>query len=213
MLYKQVNQSFSRRVGKGFGLAQRQLLEDELQAFKFNLDVFNTEPFRAIYLEIGFGNGEHFINQALLKPNTLFIGAEAYLNGVANTIKLATEHNLKNIIIWPDDIDLLTRQIPDNSISGIYILFPDPWPKSSQRKKRLLNHERSTVINRILKPDGFCAFASDISDYYAPSLRLFEYLNYKIVSTKPHENYLQTKYHTKALAEGRVPQFFTATKK
>ena len=74
-----------------------------------------------------------------LNPDNLYVGVEVYLNGVANFLKLATQKDNNNFFIWPNDLDMILQDIPDRSLDGIYILFPDPWHKRRYLKKRLLN--------------------------------------------------------------------------
>ena len=82
-----------------------------------------------IILEIGFGDGENLINSAKTNPNSFYIGADPYLNTTAKCLFKIFDYNLKNIFIWPDDIRKILKFFPDDSVSEIKILFPDPWPK------------------------------------------------------------------------------------
>lgn len=168
-----------------------------------------------IILEIGVGMGEHFVHQAAKNPNIFFIGVEVYLNGIANVLKLAIQQNVSNFLLWPDDLDLIINYLPDKQLDGIYILFPDPWPKNKQRKKRIFNIQRLAILQDKLKDGGFLSFASDIPDYFSASLKLI--INNKNFSlqeaedfSKPHSNYITTKYHSKAINEGRTANFWQA---
>ena len=84
-----------------------------------------------IVLEIGFGDGENLINSAKINPNFFYIGADPFLNTTAKCLSKILQYNLKNIVIWPDDIRKILKFFPNNSISEIKILFPDPWPKKN----------------------------------------------------------------------------------
>lgn len=204
-----INKSFARRVGKSLSNVAKDLIANYLPSVQYKPELLANNKSN-VFLEIGFGMGEHFIHQLSINKNDLFIGAEAYLNGVANVLNHVKDQNLSNFLIWPDDIDLIISNMPDNSINGIYILFPDPWHKTRHRKKRLFNEERYEQFVQKLKPRGFIVFASDIADYFKETKNLvskdFTFINKDDLT--PHENYVITKYHQKAITEGRIPQFF-----
>ena len=207
-----LNRSFSRRIGKSLSATQKDLLEFNLPAHLYDKDTLGTfVAGKPLILEVGFGMGDHFINQAKLNPHSIFIGAEPYLNGVANALKLAKDQGISNFLLWSDDLDIILSDMPDNILAGIYILFPDPWPKTKQLKKRILNIERLGIFKKKLKDGGFLVFASDIDSY-------FEMVKKLIVSdksfqladddfTRPHANYITTKYHQKSIDEGRTARF------
>ena len=213
------NRSFSRRVGKGLSKSQKNLLGDTLAQYLWSNNSLDDHPVdRSIILEIGFGMGEHFIHQACCRPDQLLIGVEAYLNGIANVLKLALDANIRNILLWPDDLDLMIKDIPLGCLSGIYLLFPDPWPKRKHHKKRFLNTERLHILQSKLKPGGFFIFASDVDDYFFATKDLVVKNN----SFKPLEldsdflnqpnDYIVTKYHNKAQIERRTVRFLHAIK-
>jgi release factor glutamine methyltransferase len=209
-----LNRSFSRRIGKSLSQLQKDLLEQNLPHHLFSVEkVESVSASKEIILEIGFGMGEHFVHQTALNPDKLFIGAEVYLNGVANVLKLAEKSSLPNFLIWPNDLDLIQKDLPDQILSGIYILFPDPWPKRRQKKKRIFNTERLTILKQKLKAGGFIIFASDIVDYFEQSLELISNdVNFAVEIIPHHLNYLKTKYHQKAEKENRHAQFLQAIK-
>ena len=210
----QLNRSYARRIGKSLSGVQQNLLDNELPKYLFSKEKLANEK-REIYLEIGFGMGEHFINQAKMNPEALFIGVEVYLNGVANVLKLAHKQNIKNFLLFPNNLDFVLHDLPDNSLDGIYILFPDPWIKNRQKKKRILGKERLKILQPKLKDKGILIFASDIENYFDEAVELikqnsdFQILNEGDYLT-PHENYITTKYHQKAINEGRTAKFITA---
>ncbi|KJV92795.1 protein-(glutamine-N5) methyltransferase, release factor-specific [Rickettsia bellii str. RML Mogi] len=144
--------------------AERIKIREHLRTYKE--DVANFSSSTSIFLEIGFGMGEHFINQAKMNPDKLFIGVEVYLNGVANVLKLAEEQNITNFLLFPNNLDFILHDLPNNSLDRIYILFPDPWIKNRQKKKRILNKERLTILQTKLKNKGSLIFTSDIENYF-----------------------------------------------
>ncbi|ABV75537.1 bifunctional N5-glutamine S-adenosyl-L-methionine-dependent methyltransferase/tRNA (m7G46) methyltransferase [Rickettsia akari str. Hartford] len=206
-----LNRSYARRVGKSLSGVQQNLLDNELLKYLFSKAKLESEK-RKVFLEIGFGMGEHFINQAKMNPDTLFIGVEVYLNGVANVLKLAAEQNIKNFLLFPNNLDLILNDLPNNSLDGIYILFPDPWIKNKQKKKRIFNKERLKVLQDKLKDNGNLVFASDIENYFYEAIELIkQHGNFEIMNNDDyltsHDNYVMTKYHQKAIKENRTPKF------
>jgi release factor glutamine methyltransferase len=101
--------------------------------------------------------------------------------------------------------------MPDNILEGIYILFPDPWPKTKQLKKRILNTKRLSIFKKKLKDGGFLVFASDIDSYFEMVKKLFDNDESFKLHTQdflhPHANYVTTKYHQKSIDAGRIARF------
>ena len=159
-----------------------------------------------VWLEIGFGGGEHLAHQAALNPHVTVIGAEAYLNGVAKLLSEVEARNLANVRIHYGDARVLLEKLPARSIDRVYLLYPDPWPKGRQNKRRFVNAENLAALHRILKPQGQFWFASDIADYgdwtldHVTTSTLF---TVEGEGTQPFENWVQTRYEAKARREGR----------
>jgi release factor glutamine methyltransferase len=214
--YTLFNRTFGRRIGKSLSNIQKDLIENELPKYAFTLESLAKNKYEKTILEIGFGMGEHFVHQMSLDMASLFIGAEVYLNGVANVLKQTGEQNINNFLIWPEDIDLILANLPAESLDGIYILFPDPWHKRRYMKKRLLNAERLELLKTKLKPNGFLVFASDIDDYFDSAKNLIHKDPDLSIQNSdfltPHKGYIKTKYHQKAEESGRTPQFLYASK-
>ncbi len=208
-----LNRSFARRVGKALSALKQNLIDVELPKHLYNPERFNEKinntNYNKVFLEIGFGMGEHFVNQVRSNQNALYIGVEVYINGVASALKEIKDCN--NFMLWPDDLDLILPDIPKNSIDGIYVLFPDPWHKKRALKKRLFNQIRLNYFKEKLKSKGFIAFASDIEDYFHDVHKLIDADSDLIISnndfSNPHPGYIQTKYHSKAIKEGRTAKF------
>ena len=111
-------------------------------------------------LEIGFGGGEHLAHQAALNPEVSFIGAEPFLNGVAKLLAEIAQGDISNIAIHYGDARPLLEALPEASFERIYLLYPDPWPKERQKKRRFVNAENLAHFARVLQPDGQFWFAS-----------------------------------------------------
>jgi len=118
-----------------------------------------------VWLEIGFGGGEHMAAQADLNRDTLILGAEPFQNGVASALRHIDERGLSNIRLWDDDVREMMARLPDACLERVHILFPDPWPKARHNKRRLVNAELLVELARLLKPGGRLRFATDWADY------------------------------------------------
>lgn len=226
---------FGRRKGRTIRKAKSTLLEAFLPTIKitpetnFNKQTLFARPVEKVFLEIGFGNGEHLAGQALNNPETGFIGAEVFQNGVANLLTLITGikegDNLPekitllpgrndNIRVWDDDVRLLFSKIPDNFVDKVFVLFPDPWPKKRHASRRFINPDNLKEIARILKKDGILRVATDHKVYKGWTLRQMAADKNFVWTAKcgndwKHEpsDWVQTKYQRKAIREGRRPVF------
>jgi len=212
--FNKLNRTFARRIGKTLSDLNKNILETELPKHNYAPEKIIDTKYKKIFLEVGFGMGEHFVHQVQSNPDCLYIGAEVYLNGVANVFK---KTDAANFMIWPDDLDEILEQIPAGKLDGIYVLFPDPWHKRRYLKKRLFNQSRLASFKATLKQGGFIIFASDIEDYFLDACKLLkadsDFAMLRDDFAIPHEGYIQTKYHAKAIREGRVAKFIEAQKK
>ena len=118
-----------------------------------------------VWLEIGFGGGEHMAGQAERRPEVLILGAEPFQNGVASALRHIDERGLKNVRLQDGDARELLAHLPDACLERIFVLFPDPWPKARHHKRRLVTPEVLAEFARALKPAGRFRFATDWADY------------------------------------------------
>ncbi len=126
-----------------------------------------------VWLEIGFGGGEHMAAQAARRPDALIIGAEPFLNGVASALRHVDEQGLSNVRLHDGDVRELLARLPDACLDRVFILFPDPWPKARHHKRRLVQTELIADLARLLKPGGALRFATDWADYADWTLERF----------------------------------------
>jgi tRNA (guanine-N7-)-methyltransferase len=169
-------------------------------------------PPRELWLEIGFGGGEHLAAQAESHPDVGFIGAEPFVNGVARLLSLAEAAGLDNIRILADDARLLLKALPDSAIARAFVLFPDPWPKLRHRKRRIVNPDTVADLARAIRSGGELRLATDDPDYARAMLETvlrqprFAWLAERNDDwlARP-DDWPPTRYEEKALAAGRRP--------
>lgn len=126
-----------------------------------------------VWLEIGFGGGEHLAVQAARNPSALMIGCEPFLNGVASALRHIEQGDLKNVRLHADDARAVVQALPDASLDRIMILFPDPWHKARHNKRRLIQPAFAAELARKLKPGGRLRFVTDWKDYAGWALERF----------------------------------------
>jgi tRNA (guanine-N7-)-methyltransferase len=154
--------TFGRIKSRPIKPRQAALLDSLLPKIAFDA----AEPLTGeTWLEIGFGGGEHLAEQASRHPEVRLIGAEPFLNGVASALRHVDERALTNVRLHQGDAREVVAALPDASISRIFILFPDPWPKARHHKRRLVQPETVEEVARVLKPGGALRFATDVADY------------------------------------------------
>lgn len=120
---------------------------------------------KAVWLEIGFGGGEHMAGQAARSPDTLIVGVEPFLNGVASALRHVEERGLANVRVHQGDAREVAARLPDGCLDRVFILFPDPWPKARHHKRRIIQNEFLVELARLLKPGGGLRFATDWAEY------------------------------------------------
>ena len=124
---------------------------------------FHRESKTPIWLEIGFGNGEFLSHMSQTHPEINFIGCEPFINGVA-ALLASLKGPVDNLKIWNDNARILIDALPDSSIDRIYLLNPDPWPKTRHTKRRFIQQDTLDDLARILKPDGQLIISTDVKD-------------------------------------------------
>jgi tRNA (guanine-N7-)-methyltransferase len=131
------------------------------QAKNLNNDFKNTE----FLIEVGCGNGEQIIHRAKNNPQKQYIACEVFKNSLAKIAKQIETLDLKNLKIFYEDARILLEALPENSIDTVMVLYPDPWPKTKHKKRRIVNQELLDLTYRIIKPEGKLIMATDITDY------------------------------------------------
>jgi tRNA (guanine-N7-)-methyltransferase len=175
-----------------------------------------AEPMRAIWLEVGFGGGEHLLAQARANPDVGFIGCEPFFEGAAKLIVAIEAEGLTNVRLFLDDARLLMAVLPDVCLDRAFLLFPDPWHKKRHHKRRFVTDETVTEMARLLAPGGEWRIASDIMDYIDWSLRTLSRSEMFTWTARQADDWRRrgagwpaTRYEEKALAQGRMPVYLT----
>ncbi|MEB3703020.1 tRNA (guanine(46)-N(7))-methyltransferase TrmB [Candidatus Bealeia paramacronuclearis] len=158
---------YGRRKGKALRPRAQNALDYKLPQVLIPLETPLSffEDAQEVWLEIGFGGGEHLASQLKNNPHVHIIGVEPFMNGVASLLKAVEDPDLPRLHLLPDDVRLLLPQIPEKSLSRIFVLFPDPWPKKRHHMRRLLQKEFLDLLLPKLKPGGIFRVASDHADY------------------------------------------------
>jgi tRNA (guanine-N7-)-methyltransferase len=209
-------QLYGRRKGRPLKTSQQLLMDAVLKKFALeppsqgliNLQkVFADQVYEAFWLEIGFGGGEHLVHQAERYQHVGFIGAEAFVNGVASLARLIEEKQLSNVRLFLGDGRHLLKTLPAQSIRKVVILFPDPWPKLRHHKRRLINEVNLLEISRILGRGGELRIASDHQGYIQWILEKIRKVPQLIPQFNPSEipfvkpkGWESTRYEEKALS-------------
>ncbi|MFN8972843.1 MAG: tRNA (guanosine(46)-N7)-methyltransferase TrmB [Alphaproteobacteria bacterium] len=210
--------SFGRNRGRSLSAHQQRLVDELLPQLKPSLlrrVAPRSDEYKQFTLEIGFGAGEHLAAQARHHPETLYLGSEPYINGVAKLLAVIDREKLTNIRIDTRDVRELLKELPSASLDEIFILFPDPWPKARHHKRRLINYETLALLARLHKPGGRLLIATDHADYAAWILEhLSQSQDYAWLAESaadwqtPPSDWTETKYQRKTSGEGRQPMFF-----
>ncbi|MGB4106808.1 MAG: tRNA (guanosine(46)-N7)-methyltransferase TrmB [Alphaproteobacteria bacterium] len=177
------------------------------------------KPFKDYWFEIGFGNGEHLL---ALKNGFLdvgFIGAESFVNGMANFLKDTGEKELGNIRVHMDDAMMVVRSLKDSSLGRIYILNPDPWPKLRHHKRRIVSQSNLDEFARVLKPGGRLVLATDVDDlaeWMVTQCTIHPAFEWTANSLKdwqtPPAEWIETRYAFKGKQAGRRQTFLVFKK-
>ena len=217
---------YGRRRGKPLRLGRRDVLERLLPALRLdpgayangNLDPRSLfpAPVRAVWLEVGFGAGEHLAAQARANPDVGIIGCEPFINGVARLLTEVDAHGLDNVRIVMDDAGLLLDALAPGSIERGFLLFPDPWPKRRHNKRRFVEAKNIDAMARILANGADWRLATDHMDYcrwilaHMAASEHFQWLARRPGDWRHRpDDWPPTRYEEKGIAAGRPPAFLS----
>ncbi|MCZ6587979.1 MAG: tRNA (guanosine(46)-N7)-methyltransferase TrmB [Alphaproteobacteria bacterium] len=216
-------QFYGRRRGRRLRQHREGLLATLLPSLELSLPADGSpldtaalfgRPVRDIWLEIGFGSGEHLIWQAQHHSDVGIIGAEPFLNGVARLLSYIADGNVGNVRIVPDDVRPTLDQLPTASLGRVFILFPDPWQKVRHHKRRLVNEETLDQLANVMAEGAELRMATDDADYAAWMLRIglahsaFEWLARRPDDWRSRpDDWPSTRYEQKNRSGGQGPVF------
>ncbi|MFM2200583.1 MAG: hypothetical protein RL769_638 [Pseudomonadota bacterium] len=215
--------SFGRIKSRKLSDPKKDLLENFLPKISLEQHFNDLKKLTKAHnvLEIGFGFGDFLFNSAYKNPHKNYFGFEPHLNGVVNLLDLVKKNNIKNIKLSTQDIRHQINEFPDNFFETIYILFPDPWPKSKHHKRRLITQKfLDETLSPKLKDLAKIIIATDHDDYktwiLAHILKSQKFLwtaQFKEDWQNLPKDWFTTKYQKKALLEKRIPIFLELIKK
>ena len=178
-----------------------------------------AQGLRALRLEVGFGGGEHALAQIAANPDIALIACEVFDNGICSLLSrlVPQDHEATaplpgNLRLWPDDARTLLRRLPDASLDRLFLLFPDPWPKSRHAKRRFVHPALLPDLARVLAPGAAWRVATDDPTYQA---WLTEVMSRQSLFEAPPPAAARppcwpaTRYEAKALRAGRAPLYWT----
>ena len=215
---------FGRRHGKPLRPHQNNLFEDLLPRLKLDLDTPALQDLRTLFeapvenvrMEIGFGGGEHLYHESGRYPQSGFIGVEPFVNGMAKMLAALHEAPRANLRLYDEDATDVLDWLPDASLSGIDLFYPDPWHKRRHWKRRFVSDANLDRFARLLKPGTKFRFASDIEHYVNWTLQhCRRHPAFEWQATGPddwnnaYEGWPGTRYEAKAFREGRVAAYLT----
>jgi tRNA (guanine-N7-)-methyltransferase len=219
--------SYGRRRGRKRSPHQEALLRDLLP--RVSVDLASATPpalggrlpagespgATQVWLEIGFGGGEHLVWQARANPAVRFIGCEPFEDGVVKVLSAIASEGLGNICLHMGDARDVLRWLQPASIDRAFILFPDPWPKRKHQKRRLVNPATLDMLARVMRSGAELRFGTDIGDYARSALTAFAAEpRFVWQADGPADwrvrpgDWPETRYEAKAVREGRRRYYF-----
>jgi tRNA (guanine-N7-)-methyltransferase len=212
-----------RRKGRRLRPGQQRLVQENLPRLRIELPPPGSRldpatlfgPDRELWLEVGFGSGEHLAWQAQTHPEVSLIGCEVFENGIARLIGHAVEQGLDNLRVFPDDARMVMDRLPDRCLSRAFILFPDPWPKTRHAERRFVGRPNLDRLARLMRPGGELRMASDDPGQIRWMLaETIDHPDFFWLAAGPEDwrrrpaDWPPTRYEAKALREGRKPAYF-----
>jgi tRNA (guanine-N7-)-methyltransferase len=216
-----VRRLYGRSSGKTLRAGQQRLLAEALPLFSIAPDALAAgrgfaAPLREVWLEIGFGAGEHLIEQAKANSDVGVIGCEPFLNGVVAALAGIKREQLTNVRLRRGDAQSLIEAAPDAFFSRVFMLYPDPWPKRRHNKRRVVADGMIEALARVMGRGAELRFATDIDDYAGWTLtRFLPSPHFRWAATRsddwrrPWPEWRPTRYEAKARTEGRGSVYLT----
>ncbi|WP_237737655.1 tRNA (guanine(46)-N(7))-methyltransferase TrmB [Candidatus Endolissoclinum faulkneri] len=223
-MYKRRHQLFGRRKGRSLSANMKRLIDEELPCRLipiFTSAISVTDPSiwfpkkpNAVWLEIGFGGGEHLAWQVQNNPSVALIGCEPFMNGVASLLRYLSKMEGDRVRIYPDDARNILDLLPNQCLERIFILHSDPWPKRRHHYRRIIQHKTINQLYDVLKPGGILRMSTDEPEYAIWILaRITAHINFRWTGNsiadfiKTRKDWPETRYEAKGRKEERVPTY------
>jgi tRNA (guanine-N7-)-methyltransferase len=212
---------YGRTRGKALRAGQKRLLAEALPKFLIGPEslaegqAFVRAP-REVWLEIGFGGGEHLIEQARANPDVGLVGCELFLNGVVAALAGLKREEISNVLLRRGDVQAVIKAVPDAFFSRVFMLYPDPWPKRRHHKRRVVSVGFIAALARVMRSGAEFRFATDIDDYAGWTLsRFLASPHFRWTAARaddwrpPWPGWRPTRYEAKARFDGRRSVYLT----
>lgn len=213
---------YGRIKGKTLRQSQKTYLDEDLDALSLKGVTREENPERApidlsrfagapLWLEIGFGGGEHLVHMATTYPAVGLIGCEPFVNGIAMLLGKIRAADVRNLALHPGDVRDLFDVLPEACLDKAFLNYPDPWPKARHHRRRFVTPGYLQALARCLKPGAEFRVATDIADYVRQTLEEVPQAGFTLLDQgdQPWADWLSTRYEQKALREGRPPHYLT----
>lgn len=213
---------YGRVHGKTLRASQKTYLEEDLGRLSLPGVLRDENPSRTpvdlarfagkpLWLEIGFGGGEHLVHMAATYPEIGIIGCEPFVNGIAMLLGKIRAAGVSNLALHPGDVRDLFDVLPTASIAKAFLNYPDPWPKARHHRRRFVTQGYLTALARVLQPGAEFRVATDIADYVRQTLEEVPQAGFTLLDQgdRPWADWFSTRYEQKALREGRPPHYLT----
>ncbi len=215
---------YGRVHGKTLRASQKTYLDEDLGPLSLPGVTVEDNPTRApldltrfhgkpLWLEIGFGGGEHLVHMAATYPQVELIGCEPFVNGIAMLLGKIRAAEVSNLSLHPGDVRDLFDVLPEGCLTKVFLNYPDPWPKARHHRRRFVTPEYLAPLARCMAPGTEFRVATDIPDYVRQTLEEVPQAGFDLVSQTGEgaawDDWLSTRYEQKALREGRQPHYLT----
>ena len=175
-----------------------------------DLSRFQGKP---LWLEVGFGGGEHLVHMAATYPQVEIIGCEPFVNGIAMLLGKIRQANVENLSLHPGDVRDLFDVLPEGCLSKVFLNYPDPWPKARHHRRRFVTPGYLGPLARCMAAGAELRVATDIPDYVRQTLEEVPQAGFDLISQTGEgaawDDWISTRYEQKALREGRAPHYLT----
>jgi tRNA (guanine-N7-)-methyltransferase len=218
---------YGRLKGKTMRSSQQGYLDEDLAALSPGAVDWDVNPDRDpidlealfgdkdVWLEIGFGGGEHLVHMAATYPEIGLIGCEPYMNGVAMLLGKIRKADVTNLAVHPGDVRHMFDVLPEASISKVFLNYPDPWPKKRHHRRRFVTQEHLVPLHRVMKQGAELRVATDIKDYVRQTMEEVPKAGFTWTAEGPEDwrvawdDWHSTRYEQKAIREERTPHYMT----